>query len=168
MNTMAIPKPKVVYGRAGVRGPYAACAEPQSKHDVAREIEALESLAVRPFAHLAREELETRTKVIEWGRWSWEGMGEGEHPMYLISTSRKSSANISDDEAIEIDTVVASLQPRQQDVLSILYVDRKPLMLAARILHMDRQTMRNIRQEGLEKLLEGLVARLQCVAAKTA
>jgi DNA-directed RNA polymerase specialized sigma24 family protein len=158
-------QPKIVYGRAGVRGPYKACAEPQSKRDMAREIDALESLSSRPFAHLAREELETRTKVEEWGRWTWEGMGRGEHPMYLISTSRKSSANISDEEAIEVDAVVATLEPRQHEVLEILYVDRKPLMLAARILHMDRQTMRDIRQEGLEKLLEGLVARSRRVAA---
>jgi DNA-directed RNA polymerase specialized sigma24 family protein len=161
-------KAKIYYGQAGVSGPYLETAEPQSKKDVAREIEALESLSSRPFAHLSREELEMRTKIVEWGRWTWEGMGGGEHPMYLISTSRKSSANISDDEAIETDAVVASLEVRQREVLRILYVDRKPLMLAARIMHMDRQTMRNIRQEGLERLLEGLIARSNRVAAKTA
>lgn len=159
---------KIVYGRAGFDGPYLESADPQSKRDMAREIMALESIASRPFAHMTREELEVLTKIVEWGRWTWEGMGCGEHPMYLISTSRKSSANISDDEAIEIDTVVAGLEPRQGEVLFKLYVDRKPLMLAARILHMDRQTMRNIRQEGLEKLMEGLIARRKRVTAKTA
>lgn len=165
MGAMTKNGPKIVYGQAGVRGPYAACAEPQSKGDVAREIQALESLGSRPLAHMTREDLETQTKVVEWGRWTWEGMGCGEHPMYLISTCRKSSANITDDEAIEVDAVMAALEPRHHDVLCILYVDRKPLMLAARILHMDRQTMRNVRQEGLERLLEGLLARRQCVAA---
>jgi len=159
---------KIMYGQAGVNGPYIESATPDSARDIKREIEALESLASRPYANLSKEELETLTKVAEWGRWTWQGEGDGEHHMYLISTSRKSSANISDDEAVEVDTVIAKLDARQYNVLCTLYVDRKPLMLAARYLHMDRQTVRNIRQEALEKLLEGLILLGWRVAVKTA
>jgi hypothetical protein len=167
-------KAKIYYGVAGVYGPYLASETPSrgcahrrlDDSDIAREIAALEAVELAP--PLDREQLEDFTKVVEWGRWSWEGMGNGEHPMYLISTCRKSSAQISDDEAIELDMLIAKLPDRQHDVIGILYVERKPLMLAAVRLRMDRQTMRNLRLEALQTLYNGLVQNRKRVAVKTA
>lgn len=141
-----------------------------SNVDIERAIGVLESLEpVSPAAPvLDREQLEDYTKVIEWGRWSWEGMGYGEHPLYLVSTCRKASAQISDDEAIELDMLIAKLEPRQRTVIEILYCDRKPLMLAAKVLHMDRQTMRDLRQRALQSLFDTLIVKRRRVAAKTA
>lgn len=164
---------KISYGQAGVSGPYVASERPSlacpsrklAASDIAREISALEAIDLAP--PMDREQLEDFTKVVEWGRWSWEGMGCGEHPMYLISTCRKSSAQISDDEAIRLDQLIAGLEPRQRAVVGILYCERRPLWLAAKDLHMDRQTMRDLRLAALQALFAGLT-RIQRVTAKTA
>lgn len=168
---------KIYYGPAGIHGPYVAKAEPSpgcmnrrlAVSDIAHEIGILEALefAPPPVPPMDREQLEDFTKIVEWGRWSWEGMGDGEHPLYLVSTCRKSSAQISDDEAIELDLLVAKLEPRQRAVVEILYRDRKPLMLAAKYFHMDRQTMRDLRLAALQAIFDGLI-RIRRATAKTA
>lgn len=140
MSAMTNTGPKIVYGRAGVRGPYAESASPQQPQTaLAAQIDRMEMLTCREM------EQECRLKCWgKWGRLNADRLGYSRLPVFRARgwgepNLEEIIENINDDEGMRIDLAIASLPERHKEVIMCIYLACIPWLKLPMILGMGRR-----------------------------
>lgn len=102
------------------------------------------------LSELSRKDLEFATKIIQWGQWA----GSGIFPH--CSKKQGYSPSITDDEALEIDGIIAKMQSKPKYVLIQMYLYNNTIEATAKMVKLSKHSVSNYRDIGLSFLYGAL------------